>query len=210
MFEFPSISTQTVKDVAAIATPVCVIGGALLTYLGFRINVAGNRFSKSVDVMMKCSDRYDQIQEVRAKLANEQNPCRPIDVEMAYKRYWGLQQFQFEMFALGLIEQSVYETWMIHKHRLFKGEKETGGKTFSAGWTQIGSASCKENKAFVDFINEVSCIDADAECTTCKIKKLVAALNIKNQSRRQAWFQEGFSLAKFLPARRAPRRANRS
>lgn len=202
-------------QIAQVASPIVFTIGAFVAYQAFRATIAVNKFSKSVDVMMKCSDRYDAIHIERAKLdrgrmtpvmddsSGSRVACRPStpvtqpnderDVEMVYKRFWGLQQFQHEMFALGLIELGVYQSWLTHKARLFHENEKIGGITFREGWEEYGKKSNQENVAFTRLIAEIAedvvrlgRVDEDA------VRALVVRHRDKHSDRRLNWLIEGF------------------
>lgn len=202
-------------QIAQIASPIVFTIGAFVAYQAFRATIAVNKFSKSVDVMMKCSDRYDAIHIERAKLDRgkmtpavedssrsglgfrpstpDTQPNDERDVEMVYKRFWGLQQFQHEMFALGLIELGVYQSWLIHKARLFHENEVIGSITFREGWEKYGKKSNQENIAFTRLISEIAedvvrlhRVDEDA------VRALVVRHREKHSDRRLNWLVEGF------------------
>lgn len=184
-------------DVFSIITCLVLIVSAFFAYLAFRANIAANKFSKSVDVMMKCSDRYDQIHVDRAGLDRSgSDPNEIRDVEKVYKRFWGLQQFQHEMFVLGLIELGVYQKWMVHKARLFKENEIIGGVRFSDGWEKYGEPGNQENEAFIDLITQIKRIAHDSPpiLRMDRVRELVAEHKKTHLRRREEWFLEGLNL----------------
>jgi len=187
---------------AQILTPLILLVSAFFAFQAFRINAAANKFVKSIDVIAKCSDRYDAIHVDRSSLdrwdkaapGNAAND--PRDVERVYKRFWALQQFQHDMFILGVIETEVYLSWMNHKVRLFQQNEVIGGLSFRDGWDRYGRISNQEHEAFVGLFNSLrdAAINRPGVSAEKVVEKLVADHRKQYGARKVKWFNEGFEL----------------
>jgi hypothetical protein len=192
-------SPDNLVRIAQIAAVLC---GALIALHAFRVNRNTNWYLKSMDVMLKCNERYDALLAIRTDLTRREaeakgglatvRPPSPHEVDTFARRFWGLQVDQFDYYQLGMIERGVFIDWAIHKVRLFQNNEVIGDRSFRERFRDMKTNAFWEKRDFTEFftyLEELSDNRSETYDTLVrKLKRWLAARHDGYLERQKAWF----------------------
>lgn len=196
-------SPDNLVKLAQIVAPLIVLCGAVIAVLAFRVNRSTNWYLKSVDVMVKCNERYDALLTTRTELARREaeasaspdrlQPPSRDEVETYARRFWGLQVDQFDYYQLGMIERRVFIDWAIHKVRLFRDNAMVGDRTFRQRFDDMKTNVFWEKRDFTNFFTHLEELSKKPDETyDTLVRQLNRWLEQRNEEylqRQHAWFK---------------------
>jgi hypothetical protein len=203
----PVESLGDLSPLLILLSCMVAIASVLIGYFSLRESTRNVLLGKKADVLMSCNARFQalvsvmhdiEMAELKHSLERATAPLvatadetgglrRRVDLEGLllrrdhfFRQFWDLHWDQFTYFRDVLIEQRVYEAWMISLHEMLaQTSPETpsmhvvAGKTFRAAWYEYADRQVFRGarKIFADFISEIAEIGGEGERST----RLVAA-----------------------------------
>lgn len=174
-----------ISSIASSITPIFLSISVFIALLSVQYNKKTNKYLKSIDVVLKFNDRFDDLYREQVRLSLKYGDAREEETVAFFRRFWELQEDQYAMLSLGLIESDIYVNWMISMKKNYENTEKIGTMTFKEGWERVGQYEIDEQSNFNQFFIEIFRLSCRVDITNFVIDTIKKA-----QDRRFDWFRE--------------------
>jgi hypothetical protein len=112
---------------------------------------------KEIDIREYCQKRYDELDNDARKNVKNRN-----DAKGYYKRFWDLQNEEYQYCKDGVIDSKIFGTWMASRWRENRDNDRVGPMRYQDGWKYVEAIFKKNDRdaqgdysEFVNFMNAV-------------------------------------------------------
>jgi len=128
-------------DMLDVARTIGSYAAGLVAFYALSVNALAARRNKSIDIIVKCSERYVALEE-----RNTDEAYDP-EKDVYFRKYWALENDQFDYWLSGFIDPETMASWAFTCSRHLREDK------YKDSWKYYYQQYAAPDPVFTYFIN---------------------------------------------------------